>query len=302
MQKLKNRPDVSVVMITWGHEKFIVQAIEGVLNQSFDGRIELLISNDCSPDDTNQVITSYLANHTIPPHIEIRYFNHEKNMGAMKNFIWTISKSEGDYIAICEGDDYWTDPKKMQKQVDYLRANPDCNLVYHRVMLWHEDGSLHEEDLNTATTSYKRTVEELAEKGNFMHTASVVFRNNIEFPENLKFSNVGDYPLWFLNGEVGKFGYLPDIMGVYRLWGGSIWGTKGLSYKGLNWLGVLSGLVNYTKDANLRKLLKTQAANVFTWISFQELDRKQKFRLIRYMFQLKPSLLAQMVGKAMGKK
>jgi glycosyltransferase involved in cell wall biosynthesis len=114
---------VSVVMITFNHENYIREAIEGVLMQETDFEMELIISNDCSTDATNIVIEDFLLNH--PNAFKVKYFNQEKNLGMMPNFIFTLNQSKGNYIAICEGDDYWTDTYKLQKQVDFLEANPE---------------------------------------------------------------------------------------------------------------------------------------------------------------------------------
>jgi glycosyltransferase involved in cell wall biosynthesis len=122
------QPIVSVVMITYGHEKFIAQAINGVLIQECDFEIELIIADDCSPDKTNSVIHNILLSH--PQSNRIRYFKQEKNIGMMPNFISAIEQAQGKYIAICEGDDFWTDSLKLQKQVNFLENNEDYGLVH----------------------------------------------------------------------------------------------------------------------------------------------------------------------------
>lgn len=119
---------VSVVMITYGHEKYIRQAIEGVLMQQGDFDLELVIANDCSPDNTDAVVQDVLSHHSNAHWI--RYVRHEKNIGMMPNFIFALQQAKGKYIALCEGDDYWTDPCKLQKQVDFLEANPDYSICW----------------------------------------------------------------------------------------------------------------------------------------------------------------------------
>jgi glycosyltransferase involved in cell wall biosynthesis len=121
-------PIVSVVMITYNHENYIEEAIEGVLMQNCDFAIELIIANDKSTDYTHQVIEKTLAK-DIPQHINIRYFNHKENKGMMLNFIWALEQAKGRYIALCEGDDYWTDPSKLQKQVNFLSKSPNYSFI-----------------------------------------------------------------------------------------------------------------------------------------------------------------------------
>jgi len=284
---LKMDIKVSVVMLTYGHENFIIDAIKGVLLQEFEGTIELLISNDHSPDQTDLVINNYLKSIEIPKHIKINYVYHQVNLGILPNLFWALDNSNGDFIAICEGDDYWTDPLKIQKQVNFLKNNLDCNLVYHRVKELLPDGSLVMEDLNKSEVSNKKNLKDLALNGNCMHTPSVLFRNNLAFPKHAFKDVVGDYPLWFLNAEKGDIGYLPDVMAVYRKWEGSIWSLNQSHFnKIVLWIDVLDGLKNYTNDLEIKNLLETQAMNCIKIIGFSGLNFKNKIRFFRLIMKV----------------
>ncbi|MDO9260985.1 MAG: glycosyltransferase, partial [Flavobacteriaceae bacterium] len=114
---MKDKPTVSVCMITYNHENYIQQAIEGVLMQTCNFEVELIIANDCATDKTDEVIQEIIKNH--PNSSWIKYTNHSQNKGMMPNFIWAMQQCKGKYIALCEGDDYWTDPLKLQKQVEF---------------------------------------------------------------------------------------------------------------------------------------------------------------------------------------
>jgi glycosyltransferase involved in cell wall biosynthesis len=129
-----DNPKVSVCMITYGHEKFIREAIEGVLMQECDFQVELVIANDCSPDTTDVVVNDILKNH--PRASWISYIKHKKNIGMMPNFVFAMKQCKGEYIALCEGDDYWTDPLKLQKQVGFLEENPEYALTstYYKIL------------------------------------------------------------------------------------------------------------------------------------------------------------------------
>lgn len=120
---------VSVCMITYGHERFIAQAIEGVLMQECDFDVELIIADDCSPDNTKKVVENFIINH--PRGHWIKYTRHIVNKGVSDNFGFAINQCIGKYIAICEGDDYWTDKDKLQIQVNTLEQNRDAVLCYH---------------------------------------------------------------------------------------------------------------------------------------------------------------------------
>jgi glycosyltransferase involved in cell wall biosynthesis len=102
-------------------------ANEGILMRECDFEVELILANDCSSDKTDEVIEDILENH--PQKSWLKYFKHEKNIGMMPNFIFSIKQCSGNYNGLCEGDDYWTDPYKFQKQVDFLELNEDLSLI-----------------------------------------------------------------------------------------------------------------------------------------------------------------------------
>lgn len=185
-----HKPLVSVVMITYGHEKYIKKAIEGVLMQKCNFKFELIISNDCSPDNTNNIVNENLLfdNKNI-----IKYTRHEHNMGMMNNFLWTLNQCKGNYVALCEGDDYWTDPLKLQKQVDFLESNLDYVLCFHQVKILKPEGVLVN-DFITKVPEHYENQDTLARLGNYIHTPSVVFRNVINhYPNQLNRSPIGDF-------------------------------------------------------------------------------------------------------------
>jgi glycosyltransferase involved in cell wall biosynthesis len=119
-------PLVSIKMITYNHAPLIAQAIEGVLQQKTNFPFELIIGEDCSTDGTREIVFEYQKKH---PDI-IRVITSEKNVGMNKNGLRVIKACKGKYIAFCEGDDYWHNPDKLQKQVDYIESHPECGLVY----------------------------------------------------------------------------------------------------------------------------------------------------------------------------
>lgn len=237
-------PKVSVVMITYRHEKYIEESINGVLSQAFNGEIELIISDDCSPDNTEAVVKNIINTH--PNGHWIKYIKHTKNKGAIPNFVWTICESKGQYIAICEGDDYWKDPLKLQKQVDFLEENPDYSLTFHKIKAVGENIT----ESSTFKNSEKEetyTIRDLA-KGNFIHTPSVVFRKTFNtLPDWLQFSPIGDYPLHMLNAQNGLIKYFPTPMAAYRI-GSGIWSSKTKIYQIVNILFCLQLLLKHFKE------------------------------------------------------
>jgi len=122
---LTKEPFVSVAMITYNHEDYIGQAIEHVAKQETSFPIELIIGEDCSTDGTRQVVFEYQKKY---PKL-IRIITSEENVGARRNVLRTEAACRGKYVAFCEGDDYWHDPRKLQIQVDFLESNPEYGLI-----------------------------------------------------------------------------------------------------------------------------------------------------------------------------
>ena len=220
----KNRDSilVSIVMITYGHEKFIIQAIEGVLMQKTNFDIELIIADDCSPDVTENVVKMFLETH--PKAHLVKYTKHLQNKGMQPNFIWACQECNGEYIAMCEGDDYWTDPLKLQKQVDFLENNLDYSICFHKIEIKYKEGiNPFLIDLN-ANTPDTTTIYDIL-KVNYLHTPSVVFRNVGDYPEWFKYAYPGDWPLHIINALHGKLKFIPETMAVYQVHSGGVHST-----------------------------------------------------------------------------
>src|SRR5438094_537303 len=133
---------VSICMITYNHEKFVAEAIESVLKQKTTFPIELVIGDDKSTDSTPAIIKGYAEKY--PGILKVRY--NKENAGVVLNTVKTIEECSGKYIAMLEGDDYWTDPLKLQKQVDFLEKNPDFACSFHNVMVL-KSGKLQNDDM-----------------------------------------------------------------------------------------------------------------------------------------------------------
>lgn len=277
---------VSVVMITFGHEKYIEESINGVLSQVLEGKIELLISDDCSPDDTERIVNKIIAEH--PNGSWIKYIKHSENKGAIPNFAWSISQAKGKYIAICEGDDYWTDPLKLQKQIDFLDHNKDYSICFHHVDEVDENGKLISEKIIQSEIEEKEyTIDDLS-KGNFIHTPSVVFRKNVQtLPDFFIFSPLGDYPLHMINASYGKIKYFPDTMAVYRV-GAGIWSSQTRIFKVINTLFTLKLLISYFSSATeIKKELTGQYNHLIEELESLKNSPVQSHENIAYNLPLK---------------
>lgn len=227
--QFKNRPEVAVFMVTYNHARYIEQAIAGVLMQQTDFPFKLFIGEDCSTDGTREICLKYQEKY--PDKIELLLT--EKNIGATLNAhnVYRACFAHSDYTAMCEGDDYWTDPLKLQQQVDFLAANPDFAICFHRVKIINEDGD-KKSYLSNPNQKEVTTFEDLA-GGNYIHTPSCVFRNHLfkEFPAQYFEMPIGDYPLHLLNAQYGKIKFLGDVMGVYRITSTGLWENRAESYR-----------------------------------------------------------------------
>lgn len=209
---------ISVVTITYSHDKYIVDTIEGILKQNYNGPIEFIIANDNSPDNTDIIIREYLENTVIPQNIEIKYTCHKENKGVISNFNWALMQSQGKYIAICEGDDYWTDPFKLQKQVDFLENNSEYVACYHNAIINYVDKKNKNHLYNKINESRNVSLEEIINNWS-VPTASIVMRKKVidNLPDWRNNIYSGDYTLILLCLNIGKLYFINEVMSVYNV-------------------------------------------------------------------------------------
>jgi glycosyltransferase involved in cell wall biosynthesis len=235
------RPTVSICCITYNHEQFLIQAIESVLMQRTDFEVEMVIGEDCSPDNTRAVALEYERRY---PNC-IRVLTPSVNLGIMPNLMATMAACRGEYIAMLEGDDFWTDPTKLQRQVDALRANPDCAFCFHDAEIIYETNppqlpvvfsqhvAAHALPMpSNEVASLRFTQVDLARAGWIAPTASLLFRAvSLSLPLPAWYAGVfsGDYTLHLLSARWGPALYLPQIMSCYRLHKNSITVTSSQS-------------------------------------------------------------------------
>ncbi len=206
-------PTVSVACITCNHEPTIAEAIDSFLMQKTKFPIEIVIGVDHSDDNTLRICREYQKKHKKI----IRIIEHEERVGMMKNFIQTLKSCKGKYIALCEGDDYWTDPLKLAIQVRFLEDNPNISMTYHAAAIL--QNNVHTGEIvrgNIKNRIFKSS--EWDKIGHPIPTASIVFRKTaIDYiPEWFINSPVGDIPLILLLSQYGSILYIDKIMSIRR--------------------------------------------------------------------------------------
>ncbi|SDS27276.1 glycosyltransferase [Opitutus sp. GAS368] len=222
-------PTVSVCIVTYQHAAFIKQAIEGALAQRADFPFEVLIGEDGSTDGTREICLEYARRQPNRIRVSLRDRTEVLSGGSpayiARNFLMTLREAHGDFIALCEGDDYWTDPTKLQRQVDYLRANPDCVGCFH-------DAKLVDAKGQTLLESYFQSEQEEFTQRDALEsllsrepTCSLVFRRTAlaePLPEWFV-SLPCDLYLDILLTNHGSLGFVRRNMGAYRKHVGGIW-------------------------------------------------------------------------------
>ncbi|WP_281700331.1 glycosyltransferase [Cetobacterium somerae] len=232
---------ISVVVLTYNHEKYLVECIESILNQELDCEYEVLIGNDKSPDNTKKVLEKYKTNE------KIKIFNREENLGATKNLVDLLQKSQGEYIALLEGDDYWIDNKKLSKQINILEENKEYILCMTQSLTVDENSKIIGE--KQIDISKIDSIKKLFFYRGGIPTGTVVFRNifrNIvdEKAKALLTSSsiIGDLSLFSYLINYGKFYNLKEKTGAYRYVTNS-----GTSYSAMN---------SYKQELELEKVVK----------------------------------------------
>jgi hypothetical protein len=222
-------PKVSVLMVTYNHERYIVKAVE----------------------------------------------LHEKNLGGPANIAATYSACRGEFVALLEGDDYWTDPCKLQRQVDALRAHPHWSACFHTARRVYADGSHVPESFPPGWTKTEATIDELI-KENFICTCSLLFRNRLfgPLPEWHGRITPGDWAIGLLLADRGPIGFLPSAMADYRIHLQGIWAQRGREFQLRETLRMLS-FVDHHFGGKYREQIDEHRLGVVSYLLGQ-IERVQR--------------------------
>jgi glycosyltransferase involved in cell wall biosynthesis len=213
-------PLVSVHIITYNQASYIADTLEGALRQETDFGVEILVGEDCSTDGTREIVLDYQRRYPE----RIRVITSEHNVGAHANSRRVGEASRGKYLALCDGDDYWTDPRKLQKQVDFLESHPEYSLCCHDVDIIFdgvpEVSRTHRYvEFTGETFSFEDVVQ-----GHFIPTLSIVCWREpaVQLPDWFTRCISGDIPLELLLLDKGLGYYVHERMGTKRNNPGSV--------------------------------------------------------------------------------
>jgi glycosyltransferase involved in cell wall biosynthesis len=259
------KPVVSVLMITYNHREFIGEALESAVKQMTDFDYEILVGDDASCDGTQNIILDFQNRYPD----KIRALLNPVNLGCLgkKNLLNTLLACRGEYIALLEGDDYWTSPHKLQLQVDFLRNCPECVMCFHPVSQVDAQRNLLGQILDSPEVKTISTLEDLIEN-NFIGTCSVMFRADriIKMPDWYFVPRLGDWTLHVLLAQSGSIGRVPGIMAAHRCHPGGLWtGMKPKEEKLalIEFYTIINAHLNFEFDRQIKEIV---SADLF-WLA-----------------------------------
>ncbi|MGB4773121.1 MAG: glycosyltransferase [Chitinophagaceae bacterium] len=245
---------VSVCVLTYNHRDYIEAALNGICGQNRDSfALEVLIADDSSTDGTFEICTSYASKFDF-----IKVLPSEGNLGMEANFSRLLNAATGDFIAICEGDDYWCDTEKLQKQVQVFQQRPEVTACYHNAKILLEDkfGNTVYPESNPAEITFEQLVD-----GRFMKTCTLVLRNRQGLFEDIVNRKLpaDDTSLCYIALDSGGVAYyINEVMAVYRVHSGGVWSMLSKE-KQLRWAeNSFSKYVIYYRGRKETKKLKVQ--------------------------------------------
>lgn len=257
-QSKESKVDISVVITTYNHEKYIAQCLESVLNQRGDFQMEIIVGDDASTDNTRRIAEQCQAQYPgvvflLPP---------EENLGVTKNLKRCLDACTGEYIAICEGDDYWTDVYKLQKQKEFLEEHSDYSMCFSAfVFLFEETGKYKLQELPLHLEQDVLTTPDLIDQNYIGNFSCCMYRREavLKIPAEIFEHFVVDWMFNIACSQFGKIGFIRDWMSVYRKHPQGVWSrkTQADQFREMHaTIDEYNKLLNYKYDAEFSKKQK----------------------------------------------
>ena len=274
-----NLPLVSISCMTFNHVDYLRACFEGFLMQQTNFIFEILVHDDASTDGTKAIIEEYTTKH---PSIFFPLYQPENiyskgERGLMVRF--NFSRARGKYIATCDGDDYWTDPLKLQKQVDFLEQNDAYSFCFHDVLEIKQNSDTQVRRIGNRKIDTTVDLKSVLIENNFP-TASLVVRTSA-YPTTdaiISKTSKGDYTLVVHFAEKGLGKYIPDVMAAYRMHNGGVWSLKDDAYKLAENIKFYNLLYDYFIDPSIRKVIAQKRNKTIESQSFITLREGQIFK------------------------
>lgn len=226
---MSSAPILSVAIVTYNHENFIAKALDGVLMQRVAFDYEILVGDDFSSDKTREILRDYERRYPG----KVKPVFRDRNIGTMRNVKEIFEMCRGRYMALLAGDDYWTDPDKLQIQVDYLDEHPDCAFCHHAVdYVRSADGRKIRDYPPRRYRTERSDPHELA-LINYVQAIAIVLRREWlpPFDERFLELKIEDWPLVVLLSQRGWIGYIDRNMANYQIHSNNSWANRPADYK-----------------------------------------------------------------------
>lgn len=262
---------VSVIILCYNLEKYIKRAIEGALMQKTNFDFEVIVLDDGSTDKSHEIIKGYEG---------IRLITHKVNKGLIKSRIESFNAAKGGYLCTCDGDDYWTDEMKLQKQVDFLDLNQDCGLVHTGYSI-----------CNEIKGTFEKIVKEVYPEGsiferllmhNGINTSCAMFRrlfwDNVDIVKYSKLHISEDLFLWFDVAYYSNIGYIPDFTSVYTKRRGSMMGFKDYEKGLINT--ICSFVMRYEKACYYKRSKEIKKQMCSKWLKLADIQKNEHLKEI----------------------
>ena len=231
----------SVIVITYNHERFIRQALDSVLAQQTSFDFEVIVSEDCSTDTTREIVIDYARRYPE----RIRTIFSESNVHSPWVVERAVREARGEYINLIDGDDYWTSPYKLQKQVEFMNSHPEFTLTWHACVYVDAEGNLCAQQPVPVTHAVWSLQEMLVQYP--METSAVMMRRELiaDLPQWYRNGPAGDFALWAMCMQHGPAGYFDECLSAYRIH------SESLGMKGRDEIGALAFWLRTYRDLYL---------------------------------------------------
>lgn len=270
---------VSVIIITYNQQHCIDRAIAGVMHQRGDFDIELIVANDASTDDTLTHVKRWQRRY--PQSVKI--IDHPANVGFRANYLSAFRAATGRYLAMCDADDYWTDPGKLARQTAWMEAHPECAITFHRVINVYEPGG--EKSLSNGGQAIDTDITHLS-RSNYITNMSVMYRRALvtDYPDWLAEASLPDYAYHMLYAAHGSIHYFSRPMGVYSQSAAGAWSLNGEAERLKMALDVRKRLIDHLPpDSPAQRGLRDASADIV--VALADLARRagdrDKARMLR---------------------